>query len=253
MQDQSGGFYRLLGNQSLDQMEQSLNFILNRIADRLDRLEGLKGYTTFYKSAFDIITDLGMTPGYALRASSDSHAEMDRLGVTDIEGAAPTIDSGLSAQINLERSLISIIDGENDYVIHQFPAQWLEYNSDVFMFMTHENPAFEQNALGGVTYWAYAGSILDDASITLPKILTDYSGHGFIRISASAIMEQFVEFDIDSTGTVYLNHASTGVVANANTDTKLCIGTAAAQNPIIIKNRLGATKKIVITFWYSQG
>jgi hypothetical protein len=57
-------------------------------------------------------------------------------------------------------------------------------------------------------------------------------------------------FYVSSTGTVTLSGATADVVANADTDTKLCIGTAPAQVPVIIKNRLGATKLVMVEFTY---
>jgi hypothetical protein len=110
--------------------------IFARLAERLDRMEGLKGNPRFYKTVFEMIGG-NMTDGQVLRAMSSEQAEMSGLDVSDVSGAVPDSDSG-TAQINVEMSLISLIDAENDQVVHQFPTQWLEYNCEVFMFTTHE-------------------------------------------------------------------------------------------------------------------
>jgi len=41
-------FFFLHGNKDVASLERSTNFILQRIADRLDQLEGLRGQTIFY-------------------------------------------------------------------------------------------------------------------------------------------------------------------------------------------------------------
>lgn len=135
MSEQSKGLYSLIGCRSVEEVQRKLNFILGQISNRLDQLEGLRGYPTFYKTLFRMPR---LTAGQVLRAKSSTEAEMDSIDVTDVTNAAPTIPSGTSAQIDVERSLISLVDAENDYVIHQFPTQWLEYNCEVFMFTTNE-------------------------------------------------------------------------------------------------------------------
>jgi hypothetical protein len=139
MAEQSRGLYRLLGSKTAEEIERSLNFILMQIADRLDQLEGLRGTPKFYKSAFDFSTSAGLTVGNVLKATTTGKAEISAVDVSEVTNAAPTISSGLSAQIDVERSLVSLIDSQNDYVVHQFPTQWLEYNSEVFMFTTNES------------------------------------------------------------------------------------------------------------------
>ena len=56
---------------------------------------------------------------------------------------------------------------------------------------------------------------------------------------------------VDDDGDVILILNSANVVANADTDTKICIGTAATQEPLTIRNRLGAQKNINLIIWYS--
>lgn len=136
MTDQSRDIYRVAGLQDRG-AETQLNMILARLAERLDRMEGLKGNPRFYKTIFDMIGG-DLTEGQVLKAVSTEQAEMGTLTVSEVDGAVPDSDSG-TAQVNIEMSLISLIDAENDEIIHQFPTQWLEYNCEVFMFTTHEN------------------------------------------------------------------------------------------------------------------
>lgn len=136
MADQTRDIYRITGAQDRG-LETQLNMILSRMGERLDRMEGLKGNPRFYKTIFDMIGG-NMTDGQVLRATSSEQAEMSALSVSDVSGAVPDSDSG-TAQVNLEMSLISLIDAENETIVHQFPTQWLEYNCEVFMFTTHEN------------------------------------------------------------------------------------------------------------------
>lgn len=136
MTDQSRDIYRVTGTQDRG-LETQLNMILARLAERLDRMEGLKGNPRFYKTIFDMVGG-NLTVGQVLKATSTDQAEMGGLDVSDVSGAVPDSDTG-TAQVNIEMSLISLIDAENDTIVHQFPTQWLEYNCEVFMFTTHEN------------------------------------------------------------------------------------------------------------------
>ncbi|GAB63115.1 MAG: hypothetical protein DWB56_06680 [Candidatus Jettenia sp.] len=91
----------------------------------------------------------------------------------------------------------------------------------------------------------YNKSVDDDAVITLPSITT--SGYGIVIAGDNT---ERTMFWINSTGTVALLNNSANVVANADTDANLCIGTAATQEPLQIKNRLGATTILNVMFWY---
>lgn len=62
--------------------------------------------------------------------------------------------------------------------------------------------------------------------------------------------EERVDFSVKSDGTVNLIMASSNVVANADTDTKFCVGIAVV-NPVTIKNRLGAVKVVTGSIWYA--
>ena len=96
-----------------------------------------------------------------------------------------------------------------------------------------------------IVNFSYSRSVNDDDFIVLFPVTT--TGHGWVT---SGDMTEYTEFYVNSTGTVTLLNSSANVVANADTDAKLCIGTAAAQEPLFIKNRLGSAKTLNIFFYY---
>lgn len=104
--------------------------------------------------------------------------------------------------------------------------------------------------ISDVEDWRYAASIADDGTKALPTIKANYAAIGNIVISSAGVVDESAEFEIDSTGTCQIIRGSANVVVNADTDTKLCLGTSAAQNPLTIKNRLGGVKNIMITIMY---
>ena len=105
--------------------------------------------------------------------------------------------------------------------------------------------------IGTVEDWRYAAPIADDETKTLPTILANYAAKVEVIISSDGNIDANATFMIDSTGTVTSQIDSGNCVYNIDTDAKLCIGTAAAQNPLIIKYRLGsAVAKIMITMMY---
>lgn len=125
---------------------------------------------------------------------------------------------------------------------------WWEFSDDVRIAGTAIVNGLK---VGNVTEWTLAESIADDAEVYLPTITANYSGHGFIQVSSGGTIAESAEFEIDSTGNAQLIRATANVVVNADTDGKMCIGTAAAQNPMVIKDRLGAgTRYHMVTLWY---
>ena len=106
-------------------------------------------------------------------------------------------------------------------------------------------------ASGGVDDFRYAAAIADDGIKALPTIATNYAAKVEVIVSSEGIIDANATFMIDSTGTVTPQYDSGNCVYNVDTDAKLCIGTAAAQNPLTIKYRLGsAVAKIMITMMY---
>jgi len=105
--------------------------------------------------------------------------------------------------------------------------------------------------IGAVEDWRYAAAIADDGVKALPTILANYAAKVEVIVSSIGVIDANATFLIDSTGTVTPQVDSGNCVYNIDTDVKLCIGTAAAQNPLTIKYRLGsAVAKIMITMKY---
>ena len=105
--------------------------------------------------------------------------------------------------------------------------------------------------IGTVETWDYAAAIADDGTKALPTILANYAAKVEVIVSSAGIIDANATFMIDSTGTVTPQVDSGNCVYNTDTDVKLCIGTAAAQNPLTIKYRLGsAVAKIMINMKY---
>ena len=104
--------------------------------------------------------------------------------------------------------------------------------------------------ISSVEDWRYAAAIVDDGTKALPTIAANYAAKCEVIVSSAGIIDANATFMIDSTGTVIPQVDSGNVVYNTDTDVKLCIGTAAAQNPLTIKNRLGGAKNIMITMMY---
>ena len=99
-------------------------------------------------------------------------------------------------------------------------------------------------------HWSFASAVLDEGIVTLPTITANYSGHGFVRISSAGVIQDSAEFESGSDGNVSLIRGTANVVVGAAcADTKICISTAGAQNPIVVKARNGAAQ-VAIEFWY---
>lgn len=95
-------------------------------------------------------------------------------------------------------------------------------------------------------FFQYNADLADDGTFTLPAIVN--SAWGVILAGNN---EEHSQFWVDDDGDVSLSLNTANVVANADTDLKLCIGTAATQEPLVIKNRLGATKHINLFMFYN--
>lgn len=118
--------------------------------------------------------------------------------------------------------------------------------SGVQHFSQYDNAASPVAPTGAIKFFAHNKSVADDASITLPTVTTN--GFGVVICDTDA--SERSQFFVDSTGTVTLINNAGSVVANADTDANLCIGTAATQEPLLIKNRLGATKVVNVILFY---
>ena len=98
---------------------------------------------------------------------------------------------------------------------------------------------------GIMKFFAKSESVEDDGSFQLPNITN--SAWGFVAIGNN---EEYAIFFISGNGNVTLAFNSTNVVANSDTDGKFCIGTATSQEPLVVKNRLGAAKHVNLILWY---
>jgi hypothetical protein len=103
---------------------------------------------------------------------------------------------------------------------------------------------YTKGQLGKV--YRYRKDLADDVYFTLPALT--HSCFGWVV--AGDDNERAI-FTVDNDGDATLIFNSTNVVANADTDGKLCIGTATTQEPLRIKNRLGATKFIDLVIFYN--
>ena len=99
---------------------------------------------------------------------------------------------------------------------------------------------------GTINSFTYQADVGDDGIFTLPAI-TD-AAWGFIQAGDN---EEYALFTIDNDGDVTLISNSANVVANTDVDGKICLGTAGSQEPLQVRNRLGAQKNINLIIWYS--
>lgn len=86
-------------------------------------------------------------------------------------------------------------------------------------------------------------ALADDATISL---LSGKSGDVSVIVGNA---EEYIDFTFTTTGTVNPKFSSANVVYT-DTDTKFCVISGAS--PIVIKNRLGGAKGIVITVKYTN-
>ena len=105
-------------------------------------------------------------------------------------------------------------------------------------------------------FWSVSKQVIpDDGTRNLPfpiddigfgwifsnKITWEYQGEppDEVQVPIGWELEAWAYFILDPNGNVTILNSSSNVVANADTDTKLCIGTSVSQEPLVIKNRLG--------------
>lgn len=93
--------------------------------------------------------------------------------------------------------------------------------------------------------FVYNESVLDDGTFTLPTITT--GAFGTLLVGNN---EERADFSIDTAGTIFLEKGSSNIVTNVDTDAKVCLGTSVA-NPVIVKNRMGSTKRMLLILWYN--
>ncbi len=109
-----------------------------------------------------------------------------------------------------------------------------------------------QEVTGSVkNYWTSATEVADDGTVALPTVTANYPAHGWVQVTTTTTIVESAEFEMGSDGNVSLIRATANVVVNADTDGKFCLGTAAGQNPLTVKNRLNGARQVLITLFYA--
>lgn len=159
-------------------------------------------------------------------------------------------NSGLSASSVLVmrgtgNTGISMVAGNNYKCCYNFGdgiaegAGYLCYN--------HNGDFWEfYNSIGSaVKKKFYNTSLPDDGTLELPTFTS--ACRGWIIVGKN---DEWAEFNVDDDGDVLLTDQSGNIVGNSDTDAKFCIGTSATQEPLILKNRLGSSKEILIEIMF---
>ena len=159
--------YRLINLNLLE-----LNNVFTRISDRLDRIEGLRGFPEFYVDTFKF-PNQSLTNGNVLKVIDSNEMQISQCNIGDlgglsqgnfIEGGAdgapiertPTqVRSDLDLEVGIDvqawssilddlsnlqingNTLICIYD-VNEEIIHQYPLEWTMYASEVFRIIGDE-------------------------------------------------------------------------------------------------------------------
>ena len=134
--------------------------------------------------------------------------------------------------------------------VSNYERGFIKWNSDVLeigfeVLGTGVKRELGFSMTGLLKLQTYSAELADDAIITINAITT--SAFGWIIVGDN---EEFTQFRITSDGTVTLLNETGNIVANADTDAKFCVGTAATQEPLQIRNRLAATKNVNMVIWY---
>lgn len=106
-------------------------------------------------------------------------------------------------------------------------------------------PTSSSSSIGAVVNNMYALSLSDDSTYTLPT--HTYTAFGIIVVGDD---DERAIFSVDSAGTVHLISSTPSIIVNGATDAYFLIGTSVA-NPVILKNRLGSTKTVLLNYWYN--
>lgn len=211
---------------------------LHSITDTLDHSSTATSGQMLKANANGLPVDATNTDVQVAAAVAASHSNaLDHNRAHTINSATDHTDVSLAAIAN------------NDLMQWDDPSsKWLP--KSIAEVVSGNDIAPSTVTIGTVEDWRYAASILDDGTKALPTIKANYAAIGNIVISSAGVVDESAEFEINSTGNCQIIRGSANVIVNADTDTKLCLGTAAGQNPLTIKNRLGGVKNIMITIMY---
>ena len=148
--------YNIGNPQSIPEMARTLSGIFIKIAQRLDRVEGLRDTPTFYKDIFKFITSSGLTATNVMRATGTDTAQFGALvnanlpivdhehggleadvsaydGLTKISGGATSQVSVTATGEDLLDGLVNIYD-EAGELIHQFHVDNIPYLGELTNF-----------------------------------------------------------------------------------------------------------------------
>lgn len=143
-----------------------------------------------------------------------------------------------AAAVGNPQSGMLFSDSGDDELYHRRTAAWGQ------LIQSDETGVVIYNQSGSLYQWTYQGSVADDGTFNLPAITTA----AMCLITCGSA--EYALFYIDDDGDVTLIANSANVVANADTDTNLCIGTAATQEPLTVRNRLGGALDVNLIMWY---
>lgn len=103
---------------------------------------------------------------------------------------------------------------------------------------------FNDYVVGNARLYRYQFLLGDDISYALPLVIS--SAFGSIIVGDN---EEWADFIIDSTGTVFLKSNTEHIIANTDSDLFFCLGFNITQNPLYLKNRLGLEKNIMLSLF----
>ena len=167
------------------------------------------------------------------------------INTVTIEGnASETINGDLTRVLTYQYESLNPISNNTNWITHTPNIQGIILTAPV----DNASPPIIPTRTGKKFF--HVKDVDDDLSITCPVITSAAFGRVISTAVGGAITER-AEFIVSYNGIVtLLTDVTANVVANADTDTKLCIGTAATQEPLLIKNRLGSQQSILVILEY---
>lgn len=163
---QTRDVYNLGAPQSLDQLVRSLNFLLARIGDRLDRMEGLRGNPRFYTTKLEFPG--GLTLGQLLQATAEGTAEFTAFNATLITaGVLAHERGGLELDVSAFSGLVKIAAGATSQVTLTALAESLLAAATAAAMRTLLGiPAWGSMALQGADNVAITGGTMDGVAVS---------------------------------------------------------------------------------------
>jgi len=262
---------------------------LRNAADNIFYIENLEYGSTSYANPFAQITetiigievdgrDVGI--GHA-SPTADLHIQGNLSqalsnAVTNVGTAVASISHGLwtSDVIGLptgadgteEVFLVAAVPDVNNLILDSVPTNDVtgkvgHTDSDLFKITNADNQdqlsidkhgiwTFDANIkhIAKTIYLADEGTIaLETGSVGVGAVIT-YHAFGWLVVGNN---EERTQFWVDHQGGVTLVGNSANIVANADTEGKICINIAAAPaEPVYLRNKMGSAKQISWVMWY---